>query len=182
MRKVMRCLQISGFVVAVQGALGCAVFTASEKTQWSPAQISDFKSIAGKWEGIMIRTPTAKDDDWVNVSIQDNGDYEFVSYRTIGVFSGKGKLTVKDGKAVAQNEKGNLTMQLFTDTTKGQSMLKAESKGKDGISYRAELTKAGQPTKKIKQSGEPGARAHPNPAVGTAASHIKWSGSQVISF
>ena len=142
MRKVMRCLQIGGFVIAVQAALACAVFEASEKTQWSPTQITDFKSIAGKWEGLLIRTPTAKDDDLVNLSIQDNGDYEFVSYRTIGVFSGKGKFAVKEGKAVTQNEKGSLTMQLFTDTTKGQSMLKAESKGKDGIGYRAELTKA----------------------------------------
>ena len=63
----------------------------------------------------MIRTPTAKNDDWVNVSIQDNGDYEFASYRTIGVFSGKGKLAVKDGKAVTQREKGTVTMQLFTE-------------------------------------------------------------------
>ena len=58
------------------------------------------------------------------------------------MFSGKGNLAVKDGKAVAQGEKGNLTIQLFTDKTKEQSMLKAEGKGKDGISYRAELQKA----------------------------------------
>jgi hypothetical protein len=142
MRKVMQYLQIGGFIIALQAALACGGFTAGEKAQWSPTQITDFKSIAGKWEGLLIRTPTAKDEDWVNVSIQPNGEYEFVSYRTIGVFSGKGKLAVKDGKAVTQNEKGSLTVQLFTDKTKGQSMLKAESKGKDGIDYRAELTKA----------------------------------------
>ena len=157
MRKVMQYLQISGFIIALQAALACGGFTAGEKAQWSPTEITDFKSIAGKWEGLLIRTPTAKDDDWVNVSIQDNGDYEFVSYRTIGVFSGKGKLTVKDGKAVTQNEKGSLTMQLFTDKTKGQSMLKAESKGKDGIDYRAELTEGVSQTK-ITQSGAHGHR------------------------
>ena len=142
MRRIVRFVQISGLVIGVQAALACAVFAASEKAQWSPTQITDIKSIAGKWEGIMIRTPKSKTDDWVNMSIQDNGDYEFASYRTIGVFSGKGNLAVKDGKAVAQSEKGSLTMQLFTDKTKGQSMLKAEGKGKDGISYRAELQKA----------------------------------------
>ena len=142
MRRIVRFVQISGLVIGVQAALACAVFAASEKAQWSPTQITDIKSIAGKWEGIMIRTPKSKTDDWVNMSIKDNGDYEFASYRTIGVFSGKGNLAVKDGKAVAQSEKGSLTMQLFTDKTKGQSMLKAESKGKDGISYRAELQKA----------------------------------------
>ena len=139
--RIMRFVQISGFVIGVQAALACAVF-AAEKTQWSPTEITDIKSISGKWEGIMIRTPKSKSDDWVNVSIQDNGDYEFASYRTIGVFSGKGNLAVKDGKAMAQGEKGSVTVQLFTDKTKEQSMLKAEGKGKDGISYRAELQKA----------------------------------------
>jgi hypothetical protein len=118
---MMRFVQISGFVVGILAALACAVFAASEKAQWSPTQITDIKSIAGKWEGIMIRTPKSRTDDWVNVNIQDNGDYEFASYRTIGVFSGRGNFAVKDGKAVAQSEKGSVTMQLFTDKTKGQS-------------------------------------------------------------
>ena len=95
---------------------------------------------------IAIRTPKAKNDDWVNISIQDNGDYEFASYREIGVFSGKGNLAVKDGKAVGQSEKGSVTLQLLTDKNGGQTMLKAESKGKDGINYRAEL----KPSKKQK--------------------------------
>jgi hypothetical protein len=135
----MRFVEISGLIIGVQVALACAVFAASEKAQWSPTAITDIKSIAGKWEGIMIRTPKSRTDDWVNISIQDSGDYEFASYRTIGVFSGKGNLAVKDGKAMTQTERGSVTIQLFTDKTKGQSMLKAEGKG----SYRAELNKAG---------------------------------------
>jgi hypothetical protein len=141
----MRFVQITGLVIGVQAALACAVL-AAEKAQWSPTAITDIKSIAGKWEGIMIRTPKAKNDDWVNVSIQDNGDYEFASYREIGVFSGKGNLTVKDGKAVGQGERGSVTLQLLTDKTGSQSILRAESKGKDGINYRAEL----KPSKKQK--------------------------------
>lgn len=145
MKKLMRFVKISGFVVGLQAALACAVL-AAEKPQWSPTQITDIKDISGKWEGIMIRTPKSRSDDWVNVSIQDNGDYEFASYRTIGVFSGKGNLAVKDGKAMAQTERGSVTIQLLTEKTKGGNMLKAEGKGKDGISYRAELKKA-QPRK-----------------------------------
>ena len=143
MKRIIQFLQISGLIIGVQAALACGLFAASEKAQWSPTAITDIKSIAGKWEGIMIRTPRSRNDDWVNVSIQDSGDYEFASYREIGVFSGKGTLTVKDGKATAQGERGSVAVQLFTDKTKGQSMLKAEGKGKDGISYRAELKKAG---------------------------------------
>ena len=142
MRSIMRLFQISALIIGVQATLAATALAASAKAQWSPTAITDIKTIAGKWEGIMIRTPKSRTDDWVRVSIQENGDYDFASYRTIGVFSGKGNLTVQDGKATAQSEKGSLTMQLFTDKASGKSMLKAESKGKDGISYRAELTKA----------------------------------------
>ena len=150
MKRTIRFLQISGLIIGVQAALACGLFAASEKAQWSPTAITDIKTVAGKWEGIMIRTPRSRNDDWVNVSIQDSGDYEFASYREIGVFSGKGTLTLKDGKAVSQGEKGSVTVQLFTDKAKGQSMLKAEGKGKDGISYRAELKKAGEVSGKKK--------------------------------
>ena len=139
----MRLFQISALIIGVQATLAATALAASAKAQWSPTAITDIKTIAGKWEGIMIRTPKSRTDDWVRVSIQESGDYDFASYRTIGVFSGMGNLTVADGKATAQSEKGKLTMQLFTDKASGKSMLKAEGKGKDGISYRAELTKAG---------------------------------------
>ena len=148
MRKIAWFLQLSAVVIGVQAGFATVSMAASAKAQLSPTAITDIKSIAGKWEGIMIRTPKSRSDDWVNVSIQDNGDYEFASYRTIGVFSGKGNLAVKDGKAMAQSERGSVTIQLFTDKTKGQSMLKAEGKGKDGISYRAELKKAAADKKK----------------------------------
>jgi hypothetical protein len=142
MKSIMRLFQISALIIGVQATLAATALAASAKAQWSPTAITDIKTIAGKWEGIMIRTPKSRTDDWVRVSIQESGDYDFASYRTIGVFSGKGNLSVQDGKATAQSEKGSLTMQLFTDKASGKSMLKAESKGKDGISYRAELTKA----------------------------------------
>jgi hypothetical protein len=138
-----RFLQLSALVVGFQVAVVSISLAASAKAQLSPTAIADIKNIAGKWEGIMIRTPKSRTDDWVNVTIQDTGDYDFASYRTIGVFSGKGKLTVADGKATAQGERGKLTLQLFTDKASGQPMLRAEGKAKDGVSYRAELKKTG---------------------------------------
>jgi len=142
MRKFARFLQLSALVIGVQAVLVSNLLAASAKVQLSPTAITEMKNIAGKWEGLMIRTPKATKDDWLRITIQDTGDYDFASYRTIGVFSGKGILTVADGKATAQSERGNLTVQLFTDKASGQVMLKAEGKGKDGISYRAELKKA----------------------------------------
>jgi hypothetical protein len=149
MRNIKRLLQISALIIGVQATLVVSALAAGAKPQWSPTAITDIKAIAGKWEGLMVRTPKSRSDDWVNVNIQESGDYDFASYRTIGMFTGKGSFTVKDGKATAQSEKGTVTVQLFTDKASGKSMLKAESKGKDGHSYRAELTKAADaPSKK----------------------------------
>jgi len=141
MRRAVARLKICGWVIGVQAVFACASLATSAKPQWSPVAITDLKTIAGKWEGIMIRTPKARDDDWVSFTIQTNGDYKFVNYRQIGVFSGKGTLSVKDGKATAQNERATLTVQLFTEAS-GQPMLRVEGKGKSGLSYRAELKKA----------------------------------------
>jgi hypothetical protein len=143
MRRITWFLQLSALLIGVQAGIAPISLAASAKPQLSPTAITDIKSIAGKWEGIMIRTPKSRTDDWVNVTIQDTGDYDFASYRTIGVFSGKGKLTVADGKATGQGERGKLTLQLFTDKASGQPMLRAEGKAKDGLSYRAELKKTG---------------------------------------
>jgi hypothetical protein len=143
MRKIIWFLQFSALVIGVQAGFVAISLAASAKAQLSPTAIADIKSIAGKWEGIMIRTPKSKTDDWVRVSIQDTGDYDFASYRTIGVFSGKGTLTVADGKATAESERGKLTLQLLTDKASGQLMLRAEGRRKDGVSYRAELKKTG---------------------------------------
>ena len=142
MRRFGRFLQIGGLVIGIQVALAGVLLAASEKPKWTPTEITDIKAIAGKWEGLMIRTPKSRTDDWVNVGIQENGDYEFASYRQIGVFSGKGTLSVKDGKAIAEGDKGSVTVQPLIDKASGQSMLRAEGKGKDGISYLAELKKA----------------------------------------
>ena len=141
MRRTIRFLQLGALVIGVLAGFADISLAANAKDQPSPTAITDIKSIAGKWEGIMVRTPRSRTDDWVRVNIQDTGDYDSASYRTIGVFSGKGKLTVADGKATAQSEKGRLTLQLFTDKTSGQPMLKAEGRGKDRIAYRAELKK-----------------------------------------
>ena len=142
MRKIVRCLLLSALVIGIHAGLISNSSAASAQAKLSPTAITDIKSLAGKWEGIMIRTPKSRTDDWVNVNIQDTGDYDFASYRTIGVFSGKGTLTLADGKATAQTERGRVTMQLFTDQASGAQMLRAEGKGKDGISYRAELKRA----------------------------------------
>ncbi|HET9789621.1 MAG TPA: hypothetical protein VFP47_20975, partial [Pyrinomonadaceae bacterium] len=65
--------------------------------------------------------------------IGDTGAYEFVSYRTIGEFAGKGKLVLTDGKLSAKSDKGGqMTLQLYVDPATGERMLKADAKDREG--------------------------------------------------
>ena len=43
-------------------------------------------------------TPRVEGDDWVTLTICDDGSYDFVSARTIGIFQGQVTCTLIDGK------------------------------------------------------------------------------------
>lgn len=76
--------------------------------------------------------------------IGDTGAYEFVSYRTIGEFAGKGKLLLTEGKLGAKSEKGGqMTLQFYVDPGTSERMLKAAAKDKEGFAYSAELKRTG---------------------------------------
>jgi hypothetical protein len=140
MTKLKKNFTMAVLIVAVQLMVACSLLDAPERRQLQPATVTDFKSVAGKWEGLLVRNPRTRDDDWVTVVIGETGTYEFVSYRMIGVFSGKGKLVLTDGKLSAKSEKGGqMTLQLFTDSGSPERMLRAEAKDSEGYQYWADL-------------------------------------------
>src|SRR5215831_16053340 len=67
-------------------AQGCQSTEVASKQQWSPQPIEFFGSVTGKWAGLVVRSPKVRGDDWLRVTIADDGRYEFASYRTIGAF------------------------------------------------------------------------------------------------
>ena len=80
----------------------------------APVAITDIGSVAGKWAGPVTGLATRRDQgDWVNVVIAPDGTYDFGIYRTIGMFGGKGKVTVQDGKLVLHGDRGTATLTLF---------------------------------------------------------------------
>src|ERR1700741_4342138 len=68
----------------------------------TPMPITSIESIKGKWAGVIDRTPT-RGEDFIEVTISDDASYQITSARTAGAFQGKGKLTLRDGQAVAEN-------------------------------------------------------------------------------
>ena len=103
--------------LALSAALaGCAGSTGPGETGWTRAPIADAKSVAGKWAGTLTRAQGPK-DDWLTLTIRDDGSYEAVSDRVIGQFRGTGKLALADGKLVTQTEEGTAVVGLATRGT-----------------------------------------------------------------
>jgi len=145
MTKIKTNLMLLTIIAAVNLMVAACSSTAPRETrQWQPTPATDFKTVAGKWEGLLVRNPRTPDDDWVTLVIGDTGAYEFASYRTIGVFAGKGKLALTDGKLNAKSEKGGqMTLQLYVDPGSSERMLKVDARDSGGYTYSADLKRTG---------------------------------------
>jgi hypothetical protein len=143
MTRFKRSLEMVAVIFAVQVMVACSLMAPKETRQWQPTTITDLKSVAGKWQGLLVRNPRNREDDWVTFSIGETGAYEFVSYRMIGVFSGKGKLVLTDGKLSAKSDKGGqMTLQLYADSGSSERILRAVANDSEGFHYWADLKRA----------------------------------------
>lgn len=144
MTKLKRSLKAVTIITAVNIIVACSSMAPKETRQWQPTPATDFKTVAGKWEGLLIRNPRTPDDDWVTLVISDTGAYDFTSYRMIGVFAGKGMLALTDGRLSAKSEKGGqMTLELYVDPGSNEHMLKTDATDSGGFTYSAELKRTG---------------------------------------
>lgn len=141
MVRLNRSLEMIVVIVALQVMAACSFFASSKDTrQWQPTSVTDLKSVAGKWQGLLVRNPRDREDDWVTLVINEAGAYEFASYRMIGVFAGKGKLALADGKLSAKSDKrGQMTLQLYADSGSSERILRIVAQDSEGLHYWADL-------------------------------------------
>ena len=137
MKEWLRALCFGLLVGGATGIIGCAPVEPLPPSPSTPVSISAFRSAAGKWAGILKSTPTARGDDWVTLTILDDGSFEFMSVRTIGIFQGQGTCTLIDGKLKTETERGWAIATLYED--RGRRMLKIAGATKDGVQYSADL-------------------------------------------
>ncbi|MGQ0810276.1 MAG: hypothetical protein ACT4OO_03510 [Nitrospiraceae bacterium] len=140
MRRSIRFAGLFWLLILLAWIGGCTGPAPTAAPQRTAVPISDFRTIAGKWEGLMIREPRSRREDWVRVTIQEDGRFDFTSYRTIGVFSGSGQFSLNEGKVTAHEERGTLTCTLYE--SHGRRLLEVTGVAKDGLQYSAELTPA----------------------------------------
>jgi hypothetical protein len=105
----------------------------------APVPITDFKMVAGKWEGLVSGLSAKRDDgDWAEMTISPDGTYDFGIYRTIGVFGGRGTFTLSDGKLQMRGDRGSATYALYQGG--GKRVLQAQATLSDGRPLTAKLT------------------------------------------
>lgn len=138
MKEWLRTLSCGILLSGMAGLAGCAPVEPLPPPPTTPVSIATFESATGKWSGILRSIPALRRDDWVTLTIGNDGSYEFVSIREIGIFHGKGTFTILDGKLRAETERGSSVVTLYKDG--GRRMLKVEAATKDGVQYSAQLT------------------------------------------
>jgi hypothetical protein len=152
--------QIVGFIglAFLHLMAACGSMAPWETRQWQPTAVTDFKSVAGKWEGFLTSNdPRVLNYDRAALVIDDTGACESaitrtmtrvqgmsVSYGAIDVFADKGKLVLNDDKLSTKFEKGGrMTAQVYVDPASGERMLRAEGKSSQGFTYSADLKRTG---------------------------------------
>jgi hypothetical protein len=100
--------------------------------------VTEVKNVAGHWAGTVARDTSSR-EDWVRVVIAPDGTYEFSSARNIGVLSGKGQLTMKDGKLVGEGPRGTSVYTLYDRG--GRQVLIVDVRLHDGATYSAVLSR-----------------------------------------
>jgi hypothetical protein len=103
----------------------------------SRVPITDFKMVAGNWEG-PVSGISAQHDDWVELTITPDGKYDFGVYRTIGVFGGTGTLKLSGGTVQLLGERGSATHTLYQSGAK--RILQVQAVLSDGRQLSATLS------------------------------------------
>ncbi len=104
-----------------------------------PIPIGSLKAVAGTWEGMVTREPFSR--DWVELTIYEDGRYEFLSARDyVGVARGSGMMRLEGGVLKSESERGRGTYTLVE--LAGQRLLMADAVSVKGLRYRAELTRS----------------------------------------
>jgi hypothetical protein len=80
----------------------------------SPVAVTVVKAVAGRWVGLMD-LPGNQEDQYLVVTVQEDGRYEAKAARTIGILDARGTIEVRDGGLLLQGARGSHgTARLFS--------------------------------------------------------------------
>jgi hypothetical protein len=99
-----RRLLSSVLAVSVIVGFGVSLIGCANIGPVTPVAVSDVKSLSGRWEGTVYLPDSERDD--VTLTIWDDGSYDVLSKRGLGVSSGRGHIVISDGRLIIEGERG----------------------------------------------------------------------------
>jgi hypothetical protein len=72
----------------------------------APVPVTDLKTVVGHWAGLMD-LPGNAEDQYLEVTVREDGTYRAKSARTIGVMDVEGTVAVSDGRLLLQGRSGS---------------------------------------------------------------------------
>ena len=101
--------------------------------------VSDVHFVTGAWKGIVYLPGSERID--VTVTIRDDGSYDAVSVKQLGVSRGKGHILLRDGRLIIEGENGRGTGTLLRNSA-GDLVMKVQMTLSDNSALSAELAPA----------------------------------------
>jgi hypothetical protein len=130
-RSLWTALTVTVIVGFAASLIGCA--SAGPVT---PVAVSDVKSVAGTWKGIVYRSTF--DPEQIVLTIREDGSYDFVSAQLVGTLRGRGKMVVSDGRLLIEGEKGRGVATLLRNPA-GDRVMNVEATLSDNSILTAKL-------------------------------------------
>lgn len=105
----------------------------------SAVSVSDIKTVAGTWKGV-IYPKTEQDRHSVALTIREDGSYDVVTVQEpIGRARSKGTMSIRDGRLILEGERGQGVGRLVKDRDGSLTMI-IDATLSDNSSLRAQLT------------------------------------------
>jgi hypothetical protein len=86
---------------------GCASLASDSASRGTPVPFTSVATVAGRWAGLSDLPGNRMDDNYVEVTLRDDGSYEATSARTIGFMDARGRVQVSDGRLLIVGNSGS---------------------------------------------------------------------------
>jgi hypothetical protein len=103
---MLRVFSLPSLVVLLLGHAGCASAAAGVAGRGTQIPVTNVGSVVGRWVGLSDLPGHRNDDQYVEVTVRDDGTYEATSARTIGFMDARGRLQLSDGRLLIQGNDG----------------------------------------------------------------------------
>jgi hypothetical protein len=130
-RPVCSALAVGVIVGLAVSLIGCASIGPV-----TPVAVSDVKSLSGRWEGTVYLPGSERDD--VTLTIRDDGSYDVLSKRGLGVSSGRGHIVISDGRLIIEGQRGRGVGTVLRNRA-GDVVMKVDMTLSDNSNLSAEL-------------------------------------------